>query len=454
MATPAKIYQMTPEQLALAKLRKAKKERLAQMGTSASVEMSGTSMSPLLSRPWLPIPHTRLESQNTRFHQTKIMSWNVCNVLLASPDFRAGPRTELELFPNSDCLKVGQREPLIHEEIRRQNADILCLQEVDRLEKLLPMLEKAGYSHCYASGPRKLHGCLIAFKKDLYSMVSERVIFYDDQTMGTNPTSTLTGGSFKTRNIGYMLALKSNVDPQDGIVVATTHLFWHPRYIYEKIRQVGILLREVTAFREELSINNWPTIIAGDFNFTPIDPAYSLVTGDTLLSVQKETITSSRVVHSSIDPSVVTNTPIAAVEDEAGDVDPDRVIVNARPPRPEEGILTIPEIEKWFSTLPKPHSAYNIGIHASRESGNNLPTFGARNALPSGRNGSNEPEYTSYTHYWHLTLDYIFFLDLPERPISVIGLLTPLKESDMTPGLPLKHVSGSDHTCLVAELSW
>lgn len=93
------------------------------------------------------------------------------------------------------------------------------------------MLEKAGYSHCYASGPRKLHGCLIAFKKDLYSMVSERVIFYDDQTMGTNPTSTLTGGSFKTRNIGYMLALKSNVDPQDGIVVATTHLFWHPRSV-------------------------------------------------------------------------------------------------------------------------------------------------------------------------------------------------------------------------------
>ena len=36
--------------------------------------------------------------------------------------------TERELFPTSDCLKAGQREPMIHEEILQQDADIICLQ--------------------------------------------------------------------------------------------------------------------------------------------------------------------------------------------------------------------------------------------------------------------------------------------------------------------------------------
>lgn len=36
--------------------------------------------------------------------------------------------TGRELFPTSDCLKAGQREPMIHAEILRQDADIICLQ--------------------------------------------------------------------------------------------------------------------------------------------------------------------------------------------------------------------------------------------------------------------------------------------------------------------------------------
>uniref|UniRef100_A0A8H8CQR4 Endonuclease/exonuclease/phosphatase domain-containing protein n=1 Tax=Psilocybe cubensis TaxID=181762 RepID=A0A8H8CQR4_PSICU len=377
MATHAKIHQLTPEQLALAKARKEKKERLAQQGNPTADRPTS-----LLARAWLPIHNPRIERPNPPAHKAKVMTWN----LLAQCLIRR------ELFPNSDCLKVGQREPLIHEEILRQNADVLCFQEVDRLDKLLPMLEKAGYEHCYASGPRKLHGCLIAYKKHSYSLVSKKTVFYDDEIPGADAQYNVTGASFKTRNIGFMVALRN-------------------------------------------------------FNFTPNDPAYSLVTGDTLLSPQKDTIKPSRVVHSSIDPSILINATSITIEDESEDVDPDRVIVNARPPRPEDGILTISEIERWFATLPKPVSAYNVGLRTIRGNGDILPTFGTRTELPLGRNGYDEPEYTSYTHYWHLTL-------AQQRPIAVSGLLSPLSESDMTPGLPLKRVSGSDHTCLVAELNW
>lgn len=93
------------------------------------------------------------------------------------------------------------------------------------------MLENAGYSPHYTSGPRKLHGCLIGYKKELYSIVSEKTVFYDDQCLELDGQTPRIGASFKTRNIGYLMALRSNRDPKHGVIVATTHLFWHPRFV-------------------------------------------------------------------------------------------------------------------------------------------------------------------------------------------------------------------------------
>lgn len=49
--------------------------------------------------------------------------------------------------------------------------------------------------------------------------------------------------------------------------------------------------------------------------------------------------------------------------------------------------------------------------------------------------------------------DYIFFLDA-EEPGVVTGLAKPLTAKELDPGIPKDGVSGSDHTSLVAELTW
>lgn len=91
------------------------------------------------------------------------------------------------------------------------------------------MLENAGYAHHYGSGPGKSHGCMIAFKKHLYSMVSDRVIYYDQYVPMDNSGRSLTKNTFKTRNIGLLVAFKSLNQESEGLIVATTHLFWHPK---------------------------------------------------------------------------------------------------------------------------------------------------------------------------------------------------------------------------------
>lgn len=99
---------------------------------------------------------------------------------------------------------------------------------MDSLDKLLPTLEAADYNHHYVAGPGKKHGCLVAFKKT-YTKLEERLIHFDEQHVRSEGDETARrGSSFRTRNIGSLIALKNSEDGE-GVVVGTTHLFWHPR---------------------------------------------------------------------------------------------------------------------------------------------------------------------------------------------------------------------------------
>jgi mRNA deadenylase 3'-5' endonuclease subunit Ccr4 len=138
----------------------------------------------------------------------------------------------------------------------------LSSQEVDRTEKLLPVLENAGFSHRHASGINKRHGCLIAWADKQYSQLDHALINYDEQGVGLDADDQpRRGNSFMTRNIALLVALERRDDTSRGLVVATTHLFWHPRqvilcshdsfrdsidmsfrYTYERARSVSVCL--------------------------------------------------------------------------------------------------------------------------------------------------------------------------------------------------------------------
>jgi RNA exonuclease NGL2 len=101
-----------------------------------------------------------------------------------------------------------------------------------RRKQLLPVLQKAGYTHHFRSGPGKLHGCIIAYKAQRFSLVAEKVVYYDEERVRTDGSELgQRGVSFNTRNIGIIVALKANNNQNDSLVIATTHLFWHPKYV-------------------------------------------------------------------------------------------------------------------------------------------------------------------------------------------------------------------------------
>ncbi|EAU93062.2 hypothetical protein CC1G_06782 [Coprinopsis cinerea okayama7 len=426
----------SPEEIAaLQEQRRLKKE------ADANKPPPSTPGAALLERAWIPFT---VEGESNL--DLKILTWNILAQCLV----------RRELFPTSNCLKVGQREPMIHQEIQRLDADVLCLQEVDRMDKLGPMLEAAGYSYRYATGPKKLHGCLIAFKASKFVFDEEKVVYYDDEDVRSEGGEAhRRGKSFQTRNIGLIVAVKRKENPVHGVIVSTTHLFWHPR-------QAGILVREVARFKAiDLGRQNWPCIMAGDFNFPPDDPGYSLLTGFPLLPGQKDRLLPSYVVHRTVDPSIAQDQPQVAGDTEEGGeaeaVDPDRVITNARPAQPSDGLLATDELVSFHGQNLRARSAYAIGSRnhlatLSDPSKSDNPIYGSHNTVPEDRPGYYEPKYTSYTHYWQSVLDYIFVLG--DSQFQVAGFLAALEKEALEPGLPQKGVCGSDHLPLVTQLKF
>ncbi|KAF7966069.1 hypothetical protein HWV62_40224 [Athelia sp. TMB] len=427
----SKPYQPTPEQIARAEQKRAKRAQLATAGKPKASPVVDDTKGLILPRKWidLPTPEPLINSM-----RVKIMTWNVTacsNPRACVPD---SPSNDLPSdFPLSSkavnysplvTLKASQREHMIYNEILAHKADIACMQEVDRLEKLLPVLDGAGHKHAYGSGPQKKHGCLIAFNREKFGKVADKVVYYDNEEIRSDGEEhTRIGSSFKTRNIGFMVALKGLEDTalalNKGIIVATTHLFWHPR-------QAGILVREVVKFRDVIGHKDWPCIISGgsaicfqyrsslnrnisDFNFGPDDPAYSLLVGDSLLAAQEERIAPSRVVHRSRDPTVPPASkklPGDDVEGEGGEEsDPDRVITNARPARPSDGLLTNSEFATLFAN--PVHSAYEEGLSKLQTMVPSVPTYGDIVDIDPAHRGANEPQWTSYTHFWKAVLGAI-----------------------------------------------
>jgi len=175
--------------------------------------------------------------------------------------------------------------------------------------------------------------------------------------------------------------------------------------------------------------------------------------GDPLLPDQEESLSASRVVHLSVDPSIPTYGGSLDEQNDETAGDPDKVVTNARSPTLADGLFTVPELVNFFSRLPRLRSVYDEGLGLLDNDGG-LPTFGSRVKLFSSRKGRNEPEYTSYTHYWKTVLDYIFILAPIKSRVRVRGLLSPHLKANLAPGIPRKGVSGSDHVSLGAQISW
>ncbi|WVQ97282.1 hypothetical protein IAU59_004393 [Kwoniella sp. CBS 9459] len=500
--------ELTPEQIAKQLQRKAAKEakkvqaKALASGTGASGAGASGALSDeqkaeierrrILKRDWRNLPSR--SSTDNEANRVKIITWNVLAQTLV----------RRELFPGSDCLRWSDRKAMLLAELEHHaSADVICLQECDRLKEFSSSLPH--HAFVKGSGPGKQHGLVIFYRSSRFFVRASKLIHLDleelspastapDQSGDDEGARKRRGGSRQTKNVGLIVALQDVEDEKKGIVVATTHLFWHPKYAYERLRQCIILMRSIRRFQSEQGCTNWPAVFSGDLNTEADEATYQLLTAPyaPLPAAMSQRIHDSRVVHDSANkiappPSSTmpveeegtstpatasgtgTNTPAMKGEDDKEDgegegeaaKEDDKSLPNTRPAKDQDGILSASEmINLLRKELPEPYggltSAYahaQQAISAAQEpkgsraagtiSGDTADAeehFGGRGGFDriginrsdaqSTLQGHGEPAYTCFTALFRLTLDYLMLL--PTHPAAE---LTPSSGDTVRPAV-------------------
>lgn len=376
--------------------------------------------------------HIGKEQQEPGFKFT-IMTYNVLAQSLVS-------RTQ---FPTSgSILRWNARFKALTKEILHYNPTVLCLQEVDKsnMVQWVRFLEKKGYNYQLHNVDTKKHGLVLAYK---------RLILEHVQCLTGDYNSTVLPGVPNQIRFNEFLvaALRFNSDLCEkspylrsrGLIVGTTHLYWHPEGCYERARQGYILMKEIASFGKKLTEKESPgfkyhLFMAGDFNSEPHDAPYLLLTTKGLADNGR--------MKERLNTSFILNTGLSKMTSQSLEMGSSSEAVSS---------LIAMHLDLPYRAV----SLYSLGYYSVK-------------GIPFSP--CNEPEFTNWRESFRATLDYIFLItDCKDRPsflhvdspeilqrdtsLKLSGLLRlPTTEEMAVEGLPRSGWSPSDHFCIMAEI--
>ncbi|KAK9472790.1 Endonuclease/exonuclease/phosphatase [Dipodascopsis tothii] len=456
---------VTPEYIAAqrAKREAAKKERAEKNARLGLVPPEEAFNLEFIHRPMLRVPSADAAPAPDAT-ELKIMTYNVLGQALI----------RRKLFPtNGNALKWRWRSKVLLAELRLYDADVMCLQEVDLAHLAsfyVPELKKCGYDTLFHRGERKNHGLLVCWKSKRLALAASATVDYDNDP-ATDPAGTdRLAPQTKTRNVGLLVALGLNGTTK-GIVIGTTHLFWHPHGTLERTRQTAILARNMAAFAAAYA--PWPAFLAGDFNSQPFDSPYLGLCKPRPLVLQGRAM---EVLEASAAHEYKAS---EAEEDGDGDDDgegaadagaaggaaddaappaADAAADGAAPPAAQPAAVrsrpaTVADVVRLHEAndvlLRSTYGEYYAQVHPAN--------------VDAASNG--EPAFSNWAHTWRGLLDYIFVLDFPDRAVGdgeiaagvrVLELLRLPEPAEMGPepsGQPREGQYPSDHLCLVARVA-
>ncbi|KAJ1824141.1 RNA exonuclease ngl2, partial [Coemansia sp. RSA 2703] len=196
-------------------------------------------------------------------------------------------RRDLFKYASKSSLRMKPRKERIAKEIQYLNPDIMCLQEVGTEEwhqTFEPQFKKSGYKSLMYQSLRKAHGVSISWKTDRFHIVDTARLLMDSSL-------EVCGEKLRTDNVALIVVLKVGPDPtsetaedalsayntdRPGVIVSSTHLFWRPTACFERLQQQIALLEAIDTMKEKYP--DYPVISCGDYNTTPDDAGYDLMT--------------------------------------------------------------------------------------------------------------------------------------------------------------------------------
>ncbi|CAF1301090.1 unnamed protein product [Rotaria sordida] len=204
-----------------------------------------------------------------RYHQQYFKFHLICYNILSQTLLEDNKFLYVNCLRNN--LKWYRRKDRLLRELLRQDADILCLQEMENYHyehDIRPNLMQNGYDSIYLKRTGdKSDGCCIFYKINRLKLIeSKAVSFYQKDIRVLDRDNCGL--------IALFQPISSKVSSDDIFCVATTHLLFSPKRGDIKLAQIQYFLAEIDRLATKDSYTNsyYPIILCGDFNSHPQSP--------------------------------------------------------------------------------------------------------------------------------------------------------------------------------------
>ncbi|XP_030061228.1 2',5'-phosphodiesterase 12 [Microcaecilia unicolor] len=221
----------------------------------------------------------------------RIVSYNILADVYAQTDYS---KDVLYPYCAPYALQIDYRQNLIKKELTGYNADIICLQEVDKTvfsDSLTPALDAFGFEGVFRIKEKQMEGLSTFFRRSKFSLLSQHDITFTEALLSdplhkdlleklcTCPTMK---EKFLQRSSALQVSvLQSTKDPSRKICVANTHLYFHPKGANIRLTQIAVALSHIKHVACDLYLNI-PVVFCGDFNSIPSSGLYHFIKSGTI----------------------------------------------------------------------------------------------------------------------------------------------------------------------------
>lgn len=231
---------------------------------------------------------TRLSGQ-----QFRVTTYNLLADLYCDSDY-----SRKTLFPycNKMYLDIDYRKQLFIKELIHYNSDIICLQEVDAkiFEYDLKMVFECGmqtYAGTFKPKGTTSEGLATFYDTQRFTLIHSYGITIGEQ-IPTFPAfadiwreienNKKLSDRICERSTAVQVTVLKSVDNGNYLLVANTHLYFHPDADHIRLLQIGLAMKYVQYVYEkttkEVKEPNISIIFSGDFNSVPECGIYKLMT--------------------------------------------------------------------------------------------------------------------------------------------------------------------------------
>ncbi|KAI9681477.1 MAG: Glucose-repressible alcohol dehydrogenase transcriptional effector [Caeruleum heppii] len=332
-------------------------------------------------------------------------------------------------YTPSLALSWNYRREIILQEVREQNADIVCLQEIDMdsfNEYFRSNLAYNDYKGVFwpksrartmAEKEAKLvDGCATFYKGSKYILLDKQLIDFANTAIN-RPDMRGEHDIFNRvmpRDNIAVVTFFENRETGSRVIVVNAHIFWDPAYRDVKLVQVAILMEQISKLSEKYA--RWPAC------------------------TDKTAFKLSDDIEESDVPRVPTPEPAPSLEYSTGSQIP-LVICGDFNSTADSGVYDL----LAHGTLPNTHADLTDRVYGNFTRDGMTHPF----SLKSSYAAVGELSFTNYTPGFTGVIDYIWY---STNALQVTGLLGEVDKEYLqrVPGFPNYHFP-SDHLALLAE---